>query len=311
MAAAARDAAAVLMCAQALGCDLPPSRRTRGHIRKSEAREVLRAMKIRSRTGTRGMTDQIVSMSDKEDKEARSSAPETIRLNRLISQAGLGSRREADRWIEEGRVCVDGQRGVPGQKVTADQTVTLDGRPVTASAAEERIIAVNKPAGYVCTTDRRWGDPLLEDLVDVPERLFSVGRLDKQSEGLILMTNQGDLPNRILRSRYGHEKEYVVRIDRPVSRTFTEQMSRGVYLEELDVTTRPCRVTQTGKDEIHIVLNQGLNRQIRRMCRACGARVISLKRIRIMNICLGDLPEGQWRDLTKEERTGLERALNE
>ena len=230
------------------------------------------------------------------------------RLNRFLAQAGVCSRREADRLIEQGRVTVDGEPGVTGQRVLPGQKVCVDGRQVQ-DEGKTLILAVHKPRGVVCTTDRRWGDPTLEDLVDIPERVFGIGRLDKQSEGLILMTNRGELTNRILKAAGGHEREYLVTVDKPVTAAFLAGMRRGVYLAELDRKTLPCRVEKTGERQLRIILRQGLNRQIRRMCAAFGYTVERLVRVRIMNIRLGSLAPGKWRELTKEETAGLLEAL--
>ena len=229
---------------------------------------------------------------------------DALRINLYLSRAGICSRREADVLVTEGRVTIDGKTAGSGCKVMPGQVVCLDGRPVGPSA-EKVILAVNKPRGVVCTTDRRWGDRILEDLVDCPGRVFSAGRLDKDSEGLILMTNQGDLVDRIMRSSHGHEKEYIVTVDREVDEAFLARLGQGVFLPELGVKTRPCKVRKTGSREFHMILTQGLNRQIRRMCRTCGYKVVRLIRIRIMNICLGDLPVGKWRYLTQQETKDL------
>ena len=247
------------------------------------------------------------NMSEK-DVKRKQAEQEGQRINLRLSRAGVCSRREADALIRAGRVTVDGEPASMGQKVMPGQQICLDGAPV----GEERkavILAVHKPRGVVCTTDRRWGDVLLEDLVDCSERVFYAGRLDKESEGLILMTNQGELSNRMMRAASGHEKEYVVTIDREVDERLLAQLAKGVYLPELGVTTRPCRVFRSGKCTFHIILTQGLNRQIRRMCKECGCSVERLVRIRVMNICLKDLPVGKWRPLTGQERAELERLI--
>ena len=223
-----------------------------------------------------------------------------MRLNKYLSAHGVCSRREADRLIADGNVTVNGRTAAVGQSVSPGDLVEVRGKKV-----EERIseiyYAVNKPRGVTVTTDRSHGDPVLEDLLPKTPRVFAVGRLDRESEGLILMTNNGDVSNLILKARYRHEKEYEVTVDRPVTKRFIRAMAEGVYLEEFDRTTRPCRVTQTGVNRFDIVLTEGMNRQIRRMCRASGYEVASLKRIRIMNILLGDLPSGSYRSLTDEE----------
>ena len=229
-----------------------------------------------------------------------------IRLNKYLSSAGVCSRRDADRLIAAGLVTVDGRVAVTGEKIGPDAQVMVEGKKVTPK--EKRVVlAVHKPRGVVCSTDRRWGDTTLEDMVGYPERVFSVGRLDKDSEGLILMTNDGTLSDAILRGRNGHEKEYEVLTDRPADRHTLQLMAGGVYLEELNRTTKPCRIMRLSKDRFRIILTEGLNRQIRRMCAAFGLKVTRLKRIRVMNIELGTLPPGKWRELTEEEYAGLKR----
>ncbi|MDO4475940.1 MAG: pseudouridine synthase [Lachnospiraceae bacterium] len=245
------------------------------------------------------------------DAGKRADQAETqVRLNRFLSELGICSRREADRLIEAGRVTVEGRTASMGQKVQPGQSVEIDGKDVRPKGpVRKRILAVHKPVGVVCTTDRRWGDPVLEDLLDIPERVFPVGRLDKLSDGLILMTNQGDLANEIMKACNYHEKEYVVKVDHPISELFLERMRQGVFLKELNVKTRPCEVSRMGERTFRIVLTQGLNRQIRRMCGELGYRVVSLTRIRILNVQLDQLPAGGWRDLTEEEGEQLKKLL--
>ena len=223
------------------------------------------------------------------------------RLNKFVADSGYCSRREADRLIAEGRVQVDGRPGVLGDRVLPGIRVTVDGQSL--SGRGERVyIALNKPAGIVCTTDPR--EPMnVVDYLDYPIRIFPVGRLDKDSEGLLLMTSDGEIINRILRAAGGHEKEYEVEIDRPVTKEFVEKMSAGVPI--LDTVTLPCRVRRTGERSFNIILVQGPNRQIRRMCEALGCNVVRLRRIRIMNIRLGAMRPGQWRELSEEELSGL------
>ncbi len=233
---------------------------------------------------------------------------EAIRLNKYIAQSGYCSRREADRLIEQGEVTVNGQTVSQGVKVTPEDEVKIGGQSI-GQEEEKVMIALNKPRGVVCTTDRRWGDTLLEDIVDYPARLFPVGRLDKDSEGLILMTNEGDLLNKIMKAGNYHEKEYLVKVDKEINLRFIEKMSKGVYLRELDQTTRPCRVDKTGRKCFRIILTQGLNRQIRRMCSELGYTVQELKRVRIMDITLGELQTGQYRILTDEEMNNLRGQL--
>ena len=231
-----------------------------------------------------------------------------IRINLYLSRAGICSRREADRLIAEGKVTVDGIMAHPGVRVMEGQEVRFEGN-LLEPEKREVILAVHKPRGVVCTTDRRWNDILLEDIVQYPQRVFSAGRLDKESEGLILMTNQGHLADRLMRASQGHEKEYIVTVDRPVTDQFMENMERGIFLPELQRKTLPCRVRRTGMYEFHIILVQGMNRQIRRMCGEQGYHVRKLVRIRIRNILLGDLPCGKWRHLTEEEISALKRGL--
>lgn len=227
-----------------------------------------------------------------------------VRLNKYLSEAGICSRREADRLIEAGKVLVDGVPAKAGQKVLPTQNVTVEG----AKAAREKemiLLAVNKPRGIVCSSKNQGNDTTIEEFLHYPKRVYSVGRLDKDSEGLILMTNNGELLNKMMRAGNYHEKEYEVEVDRPISDNFVKKMASGVYLSELDVTTRPCQVEKMGRKKIRIVLTQGLNRQIRRMCQAFGYRVTKLKRVRIMNISLGNLPLGAYRKVTDEEMETL------
>ena len=228
------------------------------------------------------------------------------RLNKFVADSGYCSRREADRLIAEGRVQVDGRPGELGDRVLPGMRVTVDGQSLSGRG-EKVYIALNKPAGIVCTTDPR--EPMnVVDYLDYPIRIFPVGRLDKDSEGLLLMTSDGEIINRILRAAGGHEKEYEVEIDRPVTKEFVEKMSAGVPI--LDTVTLPCRVRRTGERSFNIILVQGLNRQIRRMCEALGCNVVRLRRIRIMNIRLGAMRPGQWRELSEEEQSGLMERLS-
>lgn len=233
-----------------------------------------------------------------------------IRLNKYLSDAGVCSRREADRLIEAGEVLVDGIRAVMGQQVLPGQTVVCGGKPV-----EERkrdiFLAVYKPRGIVCTTSDKDRAENIVEFLNYPERVYPVGRLDKDSEGLLLMTNQGDIVNKILRAGNHHEKEYAVAVSRPVSAEFLAKLREGVWLEELETTTKPCRAWKTGPYTFHIILTQGLNRQIRRMCEALGYEVRDLVRVRIMNIRLGSLRDGQYRKLTDAELNELYEGLND
>ena len=227
---------------------------------------------------------------------------EPMRLNKFLSSAGVCSRREADRWIGEGRVLVDGKTAEPGQKVDENSEVTVDGRKV-GQRQEEVLLAVYKPQGIVCTTAEHRGEKNIVDLVHYPERIYPVGRLDKASEGLILMTNIGEITDQILRGSNYHEKEYLVKIDRPVTLDFLNQMRSGVPV--LDTVTRPGQVKKVGPDSFRIILTQGLNRQIRRMCEALGCRVVFLKRLRVMNITLGSLKPGEYRKIEGDEKEQL------
>ena len=225
-----------------------------------------------------------------------------VRLNKYMSEAGVCSRREADRLIEQGRVTVDGVRAVTGQQVEKDQKIELDGKPVKKDKKEKPILlAVNKPRGVVCSEVSQGNDVNIIEFLNYPKRITYAGRLDKDSEGLLLMTNQGDLINQMMRGANHHEKEYEVVVDRPFNERFLKDMAAGIYLKELDVTIRPCEVERLGKRKFRIVLTQGLNRQIRRMCQELGYHVQELKRIRIMNIRLGHLKTGTWRNVTPEE----------
>ena len=228
-----------------------------------------------------------------------------VRLNRFIAESGYCSRREADRLIAEGRVRLDGRVGVLGDRVDEGSVVEVDGRAVGAKA-DAVYLLLNKPRGIVCTTDPREPNNVV-DYLNYPIRVFPVGRLDKDSEGLLLLTSDGEIVNRILRAAGGHEKEYEVTIDRLVTPEFLRRMTGGVPI--LDTVTLPCRARQTGERSFNIVLVQGLNRQIRRMCEALGCRVRSLRRVRIMNLKLGRLRPGEWRELTKAELDELKRSL--
>ena len=229
------------------------------------------------------------------------------RLNKYIADSGYCSRREADRLIGEGRVRVDGKTGALGDRVLPGMKVTVDGKSL-AGESEKIYILLNKPRGIVCTADPR--EPMnVVDYVNHSARVFPVGRLDKDSEGLLLLTSDGEIVNRMLRAAGGHEKEYEVSIDRPVTREFVDRMMAGVPI--LDTVTLPCKVRRTGEKSFNIILVQGLNRQIRRMCEALGANVTHLRRIRIMNLKLGKLRPGEWRDLTPAELSALYAQLDQ
>ena len=223
------------------------------------------------------------------------------RLNKYIADSGYCSRREADRLIAEGRVRLDGRVGALGDRVQPGMAVTVDGKPLS-DQGEKLYLILNKPRGIVCTADPR--EPMnVVDYIGLPTRIFPVGRLDKDSEGLLLLTSDGEIVNRLLRAAGGHEKEYEVEIDRPVTADFARRMMEGVPI--LDTVTLPCRLRRTGERSFNIILVQGLNRQIRRMCEALGANVTHLRRVRIMNLRLGNLKSGQWRYLTNEELDNL------
>ena len=229
------------------------------------------------------------------------------RINKWLSNAGICSRREADRMLEEGRITIDGVRAVPGSRLLPGQTVAIDGRPVHEDGARKVLIAFNKPKGIVCTTDTRREKDNIIDYIQYGSHIYPIGRLDKDSEGLILLTNDGSIVNGILRARNYHEKEYIVSVDKPVTAQFLQQMASGVQLEE--AVTRPCRVRRLAPRRFSIILTQGLNRQIRRMCQTLGWRVTDLRRIRIMNIELGSLETGKWRYVEGRELEELLRLI--
>lgn len=232
-----------------------------------------------------------------------------VRINKYLSAAGFCSRREADRLVEAGRVSIDGRIAGMGDKVSDGQKVQVDKKDI--SVEEEKILLVfNKPAGIVCTTTDSQGANNIVDYIGYNKRIYPIGRLDKDSHGLILMTNNGEIMDKILRSANGHEKEYIVEVNKDIDDEFVKNMSKGVYLEELERTTLPCRVYKDGKRKFRIILTQGLNRQIRRMCDNLGYRVVDLKRIRIMNIVLGNLKEGSYRNVTDKEYSRLLSMLN-
>lgn len=232
---------------------------------------------------------------------------ENKRLNKFLSEAGVCSRRAADKLIEEGKITVNGRQADLGSKISMEDIVIFQGRRVEAKD-EMVLIAVNKPIGIVCTTEKREKDNIV-DYLKYPTRIFPIGRLDKDSQGLLLMTNNGDIVNKILRAGNRHEKEYIVTLDKDVKDGFITGMSKGVPI--LETTTRPCVVEKIGKRKVRIILTQGLNRQIRRMCEYFDYRVVALKRVRIMNIQLGNLKSGHYRDLTKEEMTDLYAAIRD
>ena len=225
------------------------------------------------------------------------------RLNKYLSEAGVCSRREADRLIQAGKVTVDGRKAVPGMQVEPGQVVKV-GKKEIREKNRKVVLAVHKPAGIVCTEDRREKKNIIRYL-DYPVRVTYAGRLDKNSEGLLIMTNDGDLINGMMRARFLHEKEYQVKVDRPVTEEFLKKMREGVHIRDeekgLDEVTRPCQAKAIGKYTFSITLTQGLNRQIRRMCEACGYKVERLLRVRIMNIRLGNMKPGDVRELSEQE----------
>ena len=229
------------------------------------------------------------------------------RINKYLSEVGYCSRREADRLILEGKVTINGKIPEIGAKVQESDQLEVKGQIIEKSTRQKNIyLAFNKPVGIVCTTDRKAEPNNVIDFIKFPKRIFPIGRLDKPSEGLIFLTNDGDIVNKILRARNNHEKEYIVSVNRPINSDFIQSMSNGV--EILDTITKNCFVKQLGPKKFKIILTQGLNRQIRRMCESLGYRVMSLKRVRIMNIKL-DLPTGKYREFTKKELLDLKRLL--
>ncbi|WP_131503932.1 MULTISPECIES: 23S rRNA pseudouridine(2604) synthase RluF [unclassified Exiguobacterium] len=230
-----------------------------------------------------------------------------MRINKFISETGFCSRRAADKLIDAGRVTINGNVAELGSQVEKTDAVEIDGHPLQAKPELEYLI-LNKPVGITCTTERDIEGNII-DFVNHPKRIFPIGRLDKDSDGLIILTNDGDIVNRILRAENNHDKEYIVTVDAPITETFIEGMASGV--EILGTTTKECVVEQLESRTFRIVLTQGLNRQIRRMCKEFGYRVKRLQRVRIMNIELGDLPIGEWRDLTESEMKTLFQILDQ
>ena len=229
------------------------------------------------------------------------------RINKYLSEVGYCSRREADKLINEGKVTINGKTSEIGAKVEESDQVEVEGQRIGKSKRQKNIyLAFNKPVGIVCTTDRRVETDNIIDFIKYPVRIFPVGRLDKTSEGLIFLTNDGDIVNKILRARNNHEKEYIVSVNRPINKEFIQSMSNGI--EILETITKNCFVKQMGAKKFKIILTEGLNRQIRRMCESLGYRVQSLKRVRIMNIKL-DLPVGKYREFTKKELLELDKLL--
>ncbi len=230
-----------------------------------------------------------------------------IRINKYLSQAGYCSRRQADRLLEQGRITINGKIPEMGTKVSPSDLVMVDGKRIENQQEAYTYLAFHKPIGIVCTTDTKVEKNNIIDYINYPKRIYPIGRLDKASEGLILLTDDGEIVNRILRSRNNQGKEYVVTVDQPVTRDFIEAMGNGVPI--LDTVTKKCKVWKTGTREFHMVLTQGLNRQIRRMCGYFGYEVFRLKRIRVVNIELGTLPVGKYRHLEKRELEELRKII--
>lgn len=227
-----------------------------------------------------------------------------MRLNKFLASAGVCSRREADKLILRGDVTVNGLPGGTGQSVSERDVVLVKGRRVSAKR-EPVVLAYHKPAGVTCSERDAHAEKLITDMIDYPVRLTYAGRLDRDSTGLMIMTNDGDLINAMMKGSHRHEKEYIVTVRREITPEFLESMSQGVYLEDLHIRTRKCRIKKLGHDTFSIILTQGVNKQIRRMCKACGNTVSSIRRVRIMNIELGTLAENEWREIKGEEKRRL------
>ncbi|MEM9648181.1 MAG: 23S rRNA pseudouridine(2604) synthase RluF [Bacteroidota bacterium] len=229
------------------------------------------------------------------------------RINKYLSEVGYCSRRAADKLIEQGRVTINGKTPEMGTKVTAEDEVRVDGELISKPKKQPIYLAFHKPVGIVCTTDTRVEKDNIIDFINYPERIFPIGRLDKPSEGLIFLTNDGDIVNKILRARNHHEKEYMVTVNKPITEEFLKRMRNGIPI--LGTMTRKCEVEKTGPHQFKIVLTQGLNRQIRRMCEYLDYRVKKLKRVRIMNVKL-DMPVGKWRHLTSQELKEIQKLVS-
>ncbi len=229
------------------------------------------------------------------------------RINKYLSEVGYCSRRAADKLIEQGRITINGVVPEMGTKVSPEDEVAVDGKRISQPKSKPIYLAFNKPVGIVCTTDTRVEKDNIIDYINYPSRIFPIGRLDKPSEGLIFLTNDGDIVNKILRARNNHEKEYFVKVNHPITQEFIQKMQNGVPI--LDTVTRKCHVEKINKNTFKIILTQGLNRQIRRMCEYLDYRVLELKRTRIMNVSL-DVPVGEWRDLTANELKEIHRLVS-
>ena len=230
-----------------------------------------------------------------------------IRLNKYLSEIGYCSRRAGDKLIESGRVLINNEPATLGQKIIITDEIKIDNEVVEVKLKRKIYLALNKPIGIVCTTDTKVEKDNIIDFINYPERIFPIGRLDKPSSGLILLTNDGDIVNKILRTEHNHEKEYLVRVDKPLSQTIIDRMSKGVPI--LDTITKECEIKKISTNEFKIILTQGLNRQIRRMCEYFNYKVVSLERTRIMNIKL-DLPLGEYRELTNDEISSLNKLID-
>lgn len=244
-------------------------------------------------------------MSNQIKKEFEKKPTEPVRINKYLSEAGVCSRREADRFIEAGKITVDGKLAVMGTKVDGTQRICVEGKEVLHNESMI-LLAFNKPIGIVCTTQKKEKNNIV-DYIQYPQRIYPIGRLDKDSQGLILMTNNGDIVNKMMRAHNMHEKEYIVEVDKPITEEFLKGMAKGVPI--LDTVTRECKITKTGTKSFRIIITQGLNRQIRRMCEYFGYKVIKLERIRIMNIKLGKLAQGKYRNINEVELNELEKLI--
>ncbi len=238
-------------------------------------------------------------------KQTLAHEPESFRINKFFTRQGICSRREADRWIEEGQVTINGRCAVLGDQVRPGDVVARNGVVVPWSNTPI-YIKYHKPVGITTTSESHIPGNIIA-AIGHSERIFPIGRLDKDSSGLILLTNDGEIVNEILRAKHHHEKEYLVQVDRPFDRAFLDQMARGVVI--LGKPTRPCAIHRLGRRKFGVILTEGRNRQIRRMCQALGYRVVSLQRVRIMNVLIGDLPAGQWKNLSERERADVFKAL--
>lgn len=226
------------------------------------------------------------------------------RLNKYLAQCGICSRRDADKLIEQKSVIVNGKTALPGMKVTEADDVRVNGRRVV-SREKKVVLAYYKPVGVTCTARDEHAEVTIQDVLEYPVRLTYAGRLDKESEGLLIMTNDGELIDAMMRGANRHEKEYIIKVNKPLTEAALKQMRKGIYLKELELTTRPCKITQIGNNTMRMVLTQGINRQIRRMCKKTGYEVRKLKRTRVMNIELADLKPGEYRELKEEELAEL------